>query len=204
MSEKLPVYYVGWTPASSVDADLFAPTAPKSYTKAETIAAWVADAKAKGPRLPFVGAADSITVLSSSGEIVLRDAGAREFLIFADKVGRFHDLSIWDSNQKPFAVFAGLDIKELFLVIGARMRLQAVTVPLSFWRYTPGLVDSYESLVPGDLRNGFDLPRLLSCLGRYGLSDGALNAAAQNGIDGLSSEEKAKIAFELGKFSQLS
>ena len=183
--------------------ELWDPEAPVSYTKPETRAAWRAKELDKAPLLPFVGRPGTIYVLNAAAEVVLDDGSPAEFLDFADGVGRFSEMPAWGEAPDPNAVFIGLNIKELFSSVAACLwRSEGKLVPKRFWRHTPGVVEIYETLVPGDLRKGFDVGSLLAYAGSEVVPP-ELQHLARSGQPLGSAGERARVAWTLASFAQL-
>ena len=149
MSDSPAVFCVGWVPETAA-VDLWHPDPPESYVKQETKDNWVRKTMSKAPLLPFVGRPGEISVLNAAGELVLELASPAEFLEFADKHGKFSSMPQWGEAPEPNAIFIGLNLKELFASAAAALwRCEGIKVPKRFWRHPPGLVEIYETLVPG-------------------------------------------------------
>lgn len=195
---KTPVYCLGWTAAATAP-QLWDPKAPKSYKNAEAIAAWIEEHVADTPILPFVGEPMNIVMLDPLG--VRTDFGRDlgKFMQAAIKLGGYDTMPEWGEVEAPKVIFAGFNVKQLFASTAMTLLREKLVVPLRFWRSTPGLVDLNDLLIPGALRNGFDIGSLLGYIGEHeypqfnGPGQAVLGDAA----------ERAMVAQVLAKFAQL-
>jgi len=202
MPSSPELFCVGWSPELSA-VHLWHPVVPANRTKPEARASWLVDEFAKAPLLPFVGRPGTIYVLNEAAEVVLDDGSPAEFLDFADGVGKFSEMPSWGEAPDPHAIFIGLNIKELFCSVAACLwRSEGKRVPKRFWRHTPGVVEIYETLVPGDLRKGFDVGSLLAYAGSEVVPP-ELQHLARSGQRLGSAGERARVAWTLASFAQL-
>lgn len=164
------MYIVGWTGVCAGN-NLWFPTPPKSVTKDDTKARWVVEHMQDEPILPFVGLPSDIVMLSQEGHrIHLLESndfadfpgGCKVLKSFFNLVSaNFTDTKICDFDVQPKAIYLGFNIKQLFHSLSMVMLCAGYEVPPRLWYNTPGLFDISNMLIPGDLRNGFDIGSLL-------------------------------------------
>jgi len=198
------VFCVGWTGQEVASSSaLWRPSAPKNYTKEDTIRAWIEDHKADAPVLPFVGEVNDIWILDSAGNQVFTTPDIVAFLRFADHHAGFSNMGALDPEISPKAVFVGFNVKQLFLSVAAELWDRGEQTPFRFWHATPGLFDINDLLIPGALRNGFDVGSLLAVGAKrflptqYHHLSGTGNAVMQTG------ESKALVALALCRYAKL-
>lgn len=166
-TEQRKVYLVGWVGVHSLPNEhLWLPVPPDSYKSDDAKERWIAKTKADGPILPYVGEVSEVFALNSQGETVLSTTDPVAFLRWANSVGDFFGREALDSESDIKAGFIGLNIKQLFVSTAADLWARGVEVPFRFWHGTLGMFEINDILIPGALRNGFDVGSLLA----YGAS----------------------------------
>lgn len=203
-STKLPAYCMGWR-SEPAAVDLWHPEIPKSYKAGgDASKEWMKNTLDKAPMLPFVGRPVEIVVLNAHGNIVFEGGPVPEFLRFVESVAGYSEMSPWETDPEPRAIFVGFNPKELFVSVAMILLRDGITVPTRFWRHNPGLVDIYETLVPGDLRNGFTTASLLAFMGEDFADPELLSkAVSTDGVEATTTLERARIAWTLAGFAQL-
>lgn len=204
MLNDLPVYYVGWVGSVSENMPLlWRPHAPKSYTKAESINAWIEEHRADAAIQPYVGTMSTACVLDGSRASVYSGPSPSTLYGVLNNLGRFDTMGAFDHECKPQAVFVGFNVKQLFQSIARELMLESVRVPFRFWQSTPGLIDIHDLLIPGDLRNGFDLGSLLQYLGPNWIPAPYDQMAGPGNAVLSTAEDRAIVAYHLAMYAQL-
>lgn len=164
---KPNVLTVGWLGEVN-RPELWNPQAPKSYTKPETIEAWIADARAFQALAPFVGRVSSVVLLDSEGD-VMESSDCRDSVELAMVITAL----CTHLEDDPEAFVVGLNVRAIFRSLAAMGWAENIMTPPWFWHETPNLIDMYDDLVPSrdqskgksdipaDLKNGFGLDSLL-------------------------------------------
>ena len=203
-SQYALTFFVGWCGAVAEAAfDMWRPKAPKSYTKPESIATWIDEHRADAAILPFVGKLSTVYVLDRNGDVVHAGSDPTRFLNFANGVGCFNAMKDFDNEQAPHALFIGFNVKQLFQSVAMELMAEQVSVPFRFWRSTPGLIDINDLLIPGDLRNGFDVGSLIQYLGPNFIPANLSHMVGPGQAYLETAEDRATMALALGKFAQL-
>jgi hypothetical protein len=197
-------FYVGWRGQTQPDCEsLWHPNPPKSYVKDEAKQNWILDYMSESAILPFVGAMSDVCVLDHAGNVVFSGFDPSRFLTFVNGVGRFHEIAPFANEQPPFAVFIGFNVKQLFQSVAMELMRERISVPYRFWRSTPGLIDILEHLVPGDMRNGFDLGSLIQYLGPNFIPPLFDRMAGPGAAVLETAADRATVAKALADFAQL-
>jgi len=199
-----PVYCVGWL-GSEIPAymPLWCPSVPKSYKSDEAKRGWLDDYMADAAVLPYVSEVSEVVVKDGDGKTVISTSDTTQFMKWANLVAGFSDMDALDSEAKMRAVFVGFNVKLLFQSVSAELWSKDVAVPFRFWHGTPGLFDINDLLIPGVLRNGFDVGSLLAFGANrylppeYQHLTGPGNAVMPN------AEMRAVVVRALAKFAQL-
>jgi len=194
------VFCIGWSPVD-VNNGIWNPQPPKSYVKQETRDEWTRNTLARAPLLPYVGRPADIVVLDDKGETVLDHASPAQFLEFANEHGKFQEMDPWAEAPAPSAIFASFNTKELFVSCAAVLWREGVRVPRRFWRNPPGIVEIYETLVPGALRDGFGTDSLLLFAGSDFADTELLQSVMRGSLQ--TAAERANVVWALASFAQL-
>jgi hypothetical protein len=204
-TEERDVFCVGWVGQVSPYCEaLWQPQAPKSYTKSETIAAWIADTKSDAPILPYVGEVHEIVVLNSQGAPVFAGPNLELFLAWVDSCAGFSAMPAFAADIPVKAAFVGFNVKLLFLSIAATLwRRGDKLVPFRFWHSTPGIFDINDMLIPGALRNGFDVGSLLDFGAERQLPPDCECLSGAGAAVMPTALMRAQVTLALARFSQL-
>lgn len=199
-----PVYCVGWVGSvSQAHASLWQPSPPKSYTKAESIQNWIDEYRSDANVLPFVGEISEVHVLDSTGKMVFNAPDMKRFMQWADLQAGFSAIEPLNSEAEVKAVFLGFNVKLMFQSLAAEMWQKDVAVPFRLWHGTPGLFDINDLLIPGVLRNGFDVGSLLAFGAARYLPANLQFLAGPGQAVMHDAETRAAVVFALARFAQL-